>query len=73
MSVKVWIGSEPVTPKDAAVYREEAVDDSGQPSMVGQWQPFKAGAHCVISRGTRLVIEQYDKQRHGFVQFPQEK
>ena len=64
MGVKVWLGSEPVT-KDVAVYREEAVDDSGQPSMVGRWKLFEVGAHALISRGTRLVIEQYDKSRHG--------
>lgn len=67
MSVKVWIGSEPTTPQDVAVYREEAVDESGQPSMVGPWKFFEAGANSLISRGTRLVIEQYDKSRHGSI------
>ena len=65
MGVRVWIGSEPTMPNDTAVYREEAVDDSGQPSMVGPWKFFEAGANALLSRGTRLVIEQYDKDRHG--------
>ena len=67
MGVRVWVGSEPAPSgsKDAAVFREEAVDDSGQPSMVGEWKFFEAGANALLSRGTRIVIEQYDKDRHG--------
>lgn len=52
-----------------AVYRTEAVDDSGQPSMSGPWQFLPEGkpVDMYIHRGARIVIEEYDRDRHGRV------
>ena len=70
MTVKVStkIDLEGSQPKSRLVYRTEAVDDSGQPSMAGPWRelPVDQVAHYV-HRGVRVVIEEYDKDRHGVV------
>lgn len=53
------------TQTDTAVYRVEAVDDSGQPSMAGPWKRVQKGFDVLLHRGRRVVIETYDKHRHG--------
>lgn len=70
MAVVVRVCSEADTPSHtnvAIIYRIEAVDDSGQPSMAGPWKLLRPGvpAEEFVARGSRMVIEQYDKDRHG--------
>ena len=56
-------------PGTRLVYRTEAVDDSGQPSMTGPWRqmPVDEIVDHYIERGIRVVVEQYDRDRHGVV------
>ena len=69
MTIKVKVAADQFTSKHRVVFRQEAVDDSGQPSMADPWQllPRDQPMERYVHRGSRIVIEEYDKARHGEV------